>query len=94
MHFRGRLEYQFAVASSMKKMRDLVRVASSPPTEAILRGGEAGVNSSISSSENVWSLKEVGARNHLSLCGDKSLSSRLRHQLKTLDDGAEDRSSR
>ncbi len=43
---------------------------------------------------NVWSLNEVGAQNHLPLWGNKSLSSRLRHQLKTLSDGAEDRSSR
>jgi hypothetical protein len=42
----------------------------------------------------VWSLKEVGARNHLSLWGNKSLCSRLRHRLKTLSDGANDRSSR
>jgi hypothetical protein len=43
---------------------------------------------------SVWSLKEVGAWNHLPLWGNKSLFSRLRHQLKTLSDGAEDRSSR
>jgi hypothetical protein len=42
----------------------------------------------------VWSLKEVGARNHLSLWGNKSLCSRLRHRLKTLRDGVNDRSSR
>jgi hypothetical protein len=43
---------------------------------------------------SVWSLKEVGAWNHLPLWGNKSLFSRLRHRLKTLSDGAEDRSSR
>jgi hypothetical protein len=43
---------------------------------------------------SVWSLKEVGARNHLPLWGNKSLFNRLRHQLKTLRDGAKDRSSR
>jgi hypothetical protein len=43
---------------------------------------------------SIWSLKEVGMCNHLPLWGDKSLSSRLRHRLKTLSDGAEDRSSR
>jgi hypothetical protein len=43
---------------------------------------------------SIRSLKEVGTRNHLSLWGDKSLSSRLRHRLKPLSDGAEDRSSR
>jgi hypothetical protein len=43
---------------------------------------------------NVWSLKEVGVENHLSLWGNKSLCSRLRHRLKTLSDGANDRSSR
>jgi hypothetical protein len=42
---------------------------------------------------NVWSLKEIGAQNHLSL-SDKSLSSRLRCWFKTLSDGAKDRSSR
>jgi hypothetical protein len=42
----------------------------------------------------VWSLKNIGARNHLLLRGNKSLSSRLRHWLKTLSDGAEDRSGR
>jgi hypothetical protein len=42
----------------------------------------------------VWSLKEIGTQNHLSLRGDKSLSSSLMHQLKTLSGGAEDRSSR
>jgi hypothetical protein len=44
--------------------------------------------------QSVWSLKEVGPWNHLPLWGDKSLSSWLRHQLKTLSDGAEDRSSK
>jgi hypothetical protein len=43
---------------------------------------------------SVWSLKEVGVRNHLPLWGNKSLWSRLRHRLKTLSDGAEDRASR
>jgi hypothetical protein len=43
---------------------------------------------------SVWSLKEVGARNHLLLWGNKSLCSRLRHRLKTLSDGVNDRSSR
>jgi hypothetical protein len=43
---------------------------------------------------SVWSLKEVGAWNHLPLWGNKSLLSRLRHRLRTLSDGAEDRSSR
>jgi hypothetical protein len=43
---------------------------------------------------SVWSLKEVGVRNHLPLWGNKSLCSRLRHRLKTLSDGANDRSSR
>jgi hypothetical protein len=43
---------------------------------------------------SIWSLKEVGTRNHLSLWGDRSLSSRLRRRLKTLSDGAKDRSSR
>jgi hypothetical protein len=41
-----------------------------------------------------WSLKEVGAQNHLSLWGNKSLFSRLRHRLKTLSDVVIDRSSR
>jgi hypothetical protein len=40
----------------------------------------------------VQSLKEIGAWNHLTLRGDKSLYNRLRHQLKTLSDGEEDRS--
>jgi hypothetical protein len=43
---------------------------------------------------NDWSLKEDGAWNHLPLWGNKSLFSRLRHRLKTLSDGANDRSSR
>jgi hypothetical protein len=43
---------------------------------------------------SVWSLKEVGVRNHLLLRGDKSLSSRLRHRLKSLSDGTKDRTSR
>jgi hypothetical protein len=40
------------------------------------------------------SLKEVGSWNHLPLWGNKSLCSKLRHQLKTLSDGVNDRSSR
>jgi hypothetical protein len=43
---------------------------------------------------SVWSMKEVGARNHLALWGNKSLCSRLRHRLKTFSDRANDRSSR
>jgi hypothetical protein len=43
---------------------------------------------------SVWSLKEVEARNHLPLWDNKSLCSTLRHQLKTLSDGANDRSSK
>jgi hypothetical protein len=43
---------------------------------------------------SVWSLKEVGVQNHLPLWGNKSLCSRLRHQLKTLSDGAKDRAGR
>jgi hypothetical protein len=43
---------------------------------------------------SVWSLKDVGVQNHLPLWGNKSLFSRLRHQLKTLSEGANDRSSR
>jgi hypothetical protein len=43
---------------------------------------------------SVWILKEAGARNHLPLWGNKSLFSRLMHRLKTLSDGAKDRSSR
>jgi hypothetical protein len=43
---------------------------------------------------SVWSLKEVRAQNHLPLCGNKSLFSRLRLRLKTLRDGVKDRSSR
>jgi hypothetical protein len=43
---------------------------------------------------SVWSLKEVGERKHLTLWGDKSLSSRLRYQLRTLWDGVEGKSSR
>jgi hypothetical protein len=36
MHFRGSLKYQFAAAFSRGMMRDLARVASSPPAEAIV----------------------------------------------------------
>jgi hypothetical protein len=43
---------------------------------------------------SVWSLKEVGVQNHLPLWGNKSLFSRLRHWLKTLSDGANDRINR
>jgi hypothetical protein len=43
---------------------------------------------------SVWNLKKVGVWNHLSLWGNKSLFSRLRHWLKTLSDGANDRSSK
>jgi hypothetical protein len=43
---------------------------------------------------SVCSLKKVGAWNHLPPWGNKSLFSRLRHRLKTLSDGAKDRSSR
>jgi hypothetical protein len=43
---------------------------------------------------SVWSMKEVGAQNHLLLWGNKSLFGRLRHWLKTLSDGVKDRSSR
>jgi hypothetical protein len=35
MHFGGSLEYQFDAASSREMMSDLVRVASSPPAEAM-----------------------------------------------------------
>jgi hypothetical protein len=43
---------------------------------------------------NVWSLKEVGVQNHLLLWGNESVFSRSGHRLKTLSDGAENRSSR
>jgi hypothetical protein len=43
---------------------------------------------------SIWSLKEVGAWNHLSLWGDKSMPSRLRHMWNTLLHGVEGRSSR
>jgi hypothetical protein len=43
---------------------------------------------------SVWSLKEVGAQNPPSLWGNKFLFSKLRHRLKTLTNGAEDRASR
>jgi hypothetical protein len=43
---------------------------------------------------SVWGLKEIGVRNHLSLWGDKSLSSWLRHSLNTLLHRAKGRSSR
>jgi hypothetical protein len=35
MHLGGSLEYQFAVASSREMLRNLVRVASSPPAKAM-----------------------------------------------------------
>jgi hypothetical protein len=35
MHFGRSPEYQFAATSSREMMRDLVRVASSPPAEAM-----------------------------------------------------------
>jgi hypothetical protein len=43
---------------------------------------------------SIWGLKEVTTWNHLSLWGDKSLSSWLRHPLTTLLHRAEGRSSR
>jgi hypothetical protein len=43
---------------------------------------------------SVLSLKDVRARNHLLLWGNKSMFGRLRHRLKTLSDGAKDMSSR
>jgi hypothetical protein len=42
---------------------------------------------------SVWSLKEVGARNHLLLRGNKPLASQSRHRLRALWNGAKDRSS-
>jgi hypothetical protein len=36
MHHDGSLEYQFSAASSREMMRDLARVASSPPAEAMV----------------------------------------------------------
>jgi hypothetical protein len=42
----------------------------------------------------VCSLKDVGGQNYLPLWGNKSLCNRLRHQLKTLSDGAKDRFNR
>jgi hypothetical protein len=35
MHLGKRLEYQFVAASSKEMIRDFVRVASSPPAEAV-----------------------------------------------------------
>jgi hypothetical protein len=43
---------------------------------------------------SIQSLKEIHAQNHLLLRGDKSLANRVRHLLRTLWDGAKDRSSR
>jgi hypothetical protein len=43
---------------------------------------------------SVWSLKEVGARNHLLLRGNKPFASWSRHRLRALWNGTEDRSSR
>jgi hypothetical protein len=36
MHLGGSMEYQFATMSSKQMMRDFARVASLPPTEAIV----------------------------------------------------------
>jgi hypothetical protein len=36
MHLGGSLEYQFTAASTREMMRDLARVASSPPLEAMV----------------------------------------------------------
>jgi hypothetical protein len=36
MHLSGSLEYQFVAAPSREIMSDLMRVASSPPTEAMV----------------------------------------------------------
>jgi hypothetical protein len=35
MHFDGKLEYQFTASSSREMMKDLARVASSTPAEAM-----------------------------------------------------------
>jgi hypothetical protein len=43
---------------------------------------------------SVWNLKEIGARNHLLLRGNKSLANRSRHHFGALWNGVEDRSSR
>jgi hypothetical protein len=43
---------------------------------------------------SVWSLKEIRARNHLLLRGNKSLASRPRHRVRALWNRAEERSSR
>jgi hypothetical protein len=43
---------------------------------------------------SIQSPKEIGARSHLLLRGDKSLASRVRQLLRTMWGGAEDRSSR
>jgi hypothetical protein len=43
---------------------------------------------------SVWSLKKIGAQNHLLLRGNRSLADRSRHRLRALWNGAEDRSSR
>jgi hypothetical protein len=43
---------------------------------------------------SIRSPKEIDARNHLLLRGDKSLASQVRHLLRTLWGGAKDRSSR
>jgi hypothetical protein len=43
---------------------------------------------------SVWSLKKIGARNHMLLRGNKSLASQSRHRLRALWKGAKDRSSR
>jgi hypothetical protein len=43
---------------------------------------------------SVWSLKKIGARNHLLLRGNKSFDNRSKHRLRALWSRAEDRSSR
>jgi hypothetical protein len=60
-------------------------------TRCCLLSGWGSLSTLITS---VQSLKEIGVRNHLSLRNDKSLSSRLRHRLKTLSGRAKDSSSR
>jgi hypothetical protein len=57
-----------------------------------LRYGQSG--SFEHSDSSVWSLKEVGARNHLLLRGNKSFASQSRHRLRALGNGVGDRSSR
>jgi hypothetical protein len=43
---------------------------------------------------SVRSLKKIGAWNYMLLSGNKSLASLLRHHLRALWNGAEDRSNR